>query len=155
MIILDQTTDLAGKIRMTCQLSNGETLALKFQEQPTTTVLEEIETNYLANHQYDTIQQETISIYDHANVIKDFIAKVKATPTVTLAQYNTYLAAKPWYESAIIRFFVFKLATALDQKNGIVLASLTETEVLTKLRNWIVATQAAQIAKTVLNTTDI
>jgi hypothetical protein len=104
MIILDQTTDLAGKIRMTCQLSTGETIALKFTEQPTQEVLDHIEADYIIQHQLDSVTQELLSIYDHVDVLKDFIAKVKATPTVTLAQYNTWLGTKQWWEAAIIRF---------------------------------------------------
>lgn len=153
MIILDQSIDLAGKIRMTCQLSNGETIALKFAEQPTQAELDNIEADYIAQHQSDHIAHETISIYDHIDVLKDFIAKIKATPTVTLAQYNTWLATKQWYEAAIIRFFVYRLAQAVATKKGYTLSNYTETVILGYLRDWIVATPGNEIAKTVIGNT--
>jgi hypothetical protein len=132
-------------------MSNGETIVLRFIHEPTQAELDAIETNYLAEHQYDAIQQQVINIYDHVDLIKDAITRLKANPTLTLTQYNTWLATKQWHEAAVIRFFVFKLATLLANSKGLVLANYTETEVLTKLRNWIVATDGKTIAKTVLD----
>lgn len=155
MTIIEQTTDLAGKIRMVIRLSNGEYLPLKFSVQPTTTALEDIEANYLVLHQYDSVQQEEISIYDHSELIKEFIQKIKDNPTVTLNQYNTWLGSKLWYEQAILRFFVYKLATKLSERAEVSLTDYTESQVLGKLRDWIVATPIRKIAKVVLNANEI
>jgi len=151
MEILEQYTDMAGKIRMVARLSNGETIPLKFQSQPTTQQLETIEASYIDHHLYDGVQQETISILDHADLIREFISLVKQNPTVTLTQYNTWLSKKEWWESAVIRFFVFKLATALSAKADVVLTDYTESQVMQKLRNWIVATPVRKISKVIFN----
>jgi len=151
MIILEQTTDLAGKIRMTCELSNGETIALKFDHSPSNEELNTIEFNYIAQHAYDHVEHEIVSIYDHANTIRDFIAKVKATPSITLTQYNTWLTSKYWGDVAVIRFFVYKLASAIAIKKGYTLSNYSESAVLSYLRTWIVATPTAEIMKTVFN----
>jgi len=151
MIILEQYIDMAGKIRAICQLSNGETINLKFQTQPTQLELDTIEDRYIEQHQYDDLQQESISIYDHVDLIIEFITKIKSTPTITLTQYNTWLGTKQWWETAIIRYFVYQLAIQLAQKYDLVLANYTETTVLGKLRDWIVATPIGQISKIVLN----
>ena len=131
-------------------MANGMTIPLKFQVQPTQAQLDAIEASYTVQHQYDSVNQEIVSIYDHIDLLKDFIAKIKATPTVTLTQYNTWLATKQWWEAATIRFFVFKLATLLANSKGLTLSNYTETEVLGKLRDWIVAKPSKEIAKVVL-----
>jgi hypothetical protein len=150
MITLSTYQYAVNRIQYTCKMSNGETISLRFSVAPTQAELETIEANYLAEHQYDSIPQEIINIYDHVDLIKGAITQLKANPALTLTQYNTWLGTKLWNEAAVIRFFVFKLATLLANKKGIVLNNLTETEVLTKLRDWIVATPAKQIAKVVL-----
>ena len=98
---------------------------------------------------YNAIETMPFNLLENIDLLKEFIAKIKATPTITLAQYNTYLGTKQWYESAIIRYFVYVLATKLADRKGIVLSGLAETAVLTTLRNWIVATDLRTIGKTV------
>ena len=151
MIVTSTTTDSIGKIRKYVTLSNGDTIVWKFSSEPSTALLNQMETQYLAQHQYDYVQTEIISIYDNIEAIRDFILKVKATPTVTLAQYNTYLGLKPWYEQAVIRYFVYKLATGLANKKGITLNNLTETTVLQALRDWVVATNGEVIKRVIGN----
>jgi hypothetical protein len=76
---------------------------------------------------------------------------VKARPSLTLSQYNTYVATKPWYEQAVIRFFVYRLAMGLARHYGVSITSYTETFILGKVRDWIVATPLKKIAKIVFN----
>lgn len=151
MTILEQYTDMAGKIRMVVRLSNNETIPLKFQTQPTIQQLNDIETAYILAHLYDNVRQETINILDHAELIREFITLVKQNPTVNLTQYNNWLGTKQWWESATIRFLVYKLAMALASKAEVTLTSYTETQVLQKLRDWIVATPARKIEKVIFN----
>lgn len=155
MIIIEQATDLAGKIRATCQLSNGTVTLFKFAVQPTQAQLDEIEASYIDQHQYDDVNQEVISVYDHVDLIKEFVKKIKDNPGVTLVQYNTWLSTKPWYDQAILRFFVFKLATGLAAHHDVALPDMTEAQVLGKVRDWIVATPSRKIAKVILNSYDI
>ena len=98
---------------------------------------------------YNAIETFSINLLDYTDLLKDFIAKIKATPSITLAQYNTYLGTKQWYEAAIIRYFVFILATKLSGRKKVTLTDKTETTVLTALRNWILATDLTTIGKTV------
>ena len=60
-------------------------------------------------------------------LITEFLTLVKQNPTVTLTQYNNWLATKQWYESATIRYFVYKLAIGLAQHYGVVLSNYTES----------------------------
>lgn len=87
----------------------------------------------------------------HEELIREVVTKIKATPTLTLTQYNTWLGTKQWYEQAIIRYFIFKVAVGLAEKYKVVLANYTETTVLTKVRDWIVATHANKLERILLN----
>jgi hypothetical protein len=98
---------------------------------------------------YNAIETYQFNFLDNIDLLKDFVAKIKATPSITLTQYNTYLGTKQWYEAAIIRYFVYILSIKLADRKGITLANLTETTVLTALRNWIVATDLRTIGKVV------
>jgi hypothetical protein len=149
MIITEQYTDMAGKIRATCRLASGELISLKFQTQPTQAYLNALEAQYTEAHALDNVQQVTFNILDHTELIKEFVVLVKGNPTVTLTQYNNWLSTKTWYQSAVIRYFVFTLATILAAKADLSLTAMTETAVLGKLRDWIVATSGSKIAKIV------
>jgi hypothetical protein len=149
MNIISQYTDMAGKIRATCRLNLGELISLKFQTQPTQAYLDSLEAQYIEAHALDNVQQVTFNLLDHADLIREFVVLVKANPTVTLAQYNNWLGTKTWYQSAVIRYFVFTLATILAAKADLTLTTMTETAVLGKLRDWIVATDGKKIAKIV------
>jgi hypothetical protein len=98
---------------------------------------------------YNDIETIPFDLFERVDLLKDFIAKIKATPAITLSQYNTWLGTKQWYEAAIVRYFVFVLATKLAGKKNVTLINMTETTVLTALRNWIVATDLKTIGKTV------
>jgi hypothetical protein len=86
----------------------------------------------------------------HEDLIRDAITKLKANPSLTLTQYNNYLATKQWYEAAIIRYFVYKTAMGLAQHYNVSLTSYTETAVMQKVRDWIVATPANKLEKILL-----
>jgi hypothetical protein len=147
MIVTYTQTDAMGKIRKWVTLSNGDTTVWKFDFEPSTALLTQKENEYLLQHQYDSVQEIDIDLYDDSPKFKEFIQAVKDRPTLTLAQYNTWLGLRPWNEQAVIRYFVYRLATILAQKADITLANLTETQVLSKLRDWIVATPIKKMVK--------
>ena len=151
MTIIEQTIDLAGKIRMIVQLTNGEIIPLKFSTQPSTTQLNEIEASYIVAHQYDSVQTVTINLSNHYELIREFVTLIKQNPTVTLTQYNNWLAGKQWHEAAIIRFFVYKLAMGLAEHSEVSITSYTESFILGKVRDWLVDTPAKKIEKVVFN----
>ena len=151
MTIIEQTIDLAGKIRMIVQLTNGEIIPLKFSTQPSTTQLNEIEVSYIVAHQYDSVQTVTINLSNHYELIREFVTLVKQNPSVTLTQYNNWLTGKQWYEAAVIRFFVYKLAMGLASHAEVSLTGLTESFVLGKVRDWFVNTPTGKIERVVFN----
>jgi len=152
MIILEKGQQF-GRYSVLVQLDDGNGMRLQFPVSiPDADVLTEaqrIVTAQQAQQAYDAIETFQIDILEYKELLKDFITKVKATPTITLTQYNTWLGTKQWYEAAIIRYFVYNLAIKLAGKKGITLANYTETTVLTALRNWIVATNLKTIGKIV------
>ena len=82
-------------------------------------------------------------------VIKDAVVKLRNNPALTLNQYNQYLNGKPWNEAAEIRAFVYKLALYLAREYEVVLADYTESQVLLKVRNWIVGVNVNVLKKVV------
>jgi len=88
-------------------------------------------------------------ITKHKELITEVVMRLKNNPTTTLTQYNNYLSTKQWYEQAIIRFFVYKVAMGLAEYHGVVLTNYTETQVLQKVRDWIVATPAKKLSKVI------
>jgi hypothetical protein len=98
---------------------------------------------------YNAIETISFDLFEHIELLKEFIVKIKATPNINLTQYNTWLGTKQWYQAAIVRYFVFTLAMKLSNKKSVTLANFTETTVLTALRNWIVATDLKTIGKVV------
>jgi hypothetical protein len=147
MTITEQYTDAAGKIRMVVELSNGESIMLKFSEQPTTTALNAIEANYIANttiERLNVVQYEMLKFKDLFKVVVDAI---KSNPSMTLTQYTNHLATRQWFEQAIINTFMYTIAVNLADRNSIVFANQTQSTIWTAVRNWIVATPARNIAK--------
>lgn len=147
MTITEQYTDAAGKIRMVVLLSNGESVMLKFNEQPTTTALEAIEANYVANvtiERLPVVQYEMLKFKDLFRIV---VEAIKANPSMTLTQYTTYLNTRQWYESAIINTFMYTIAINLAEKHGVTFANQTQSTIWTQVRNWIVSTPARNIAR--------
>jgi hypothetical protein len=64
-------------------------------------------------------------------------------------QWNTYLGNLSWYHASVVRWFTFALATGLASQNNINLSNYTETEILGKLKIWIIATSGSKIRKIV------
>jgi hypothetical protein len=87
----------------------------------------------------------------HNDLITEFVTMVKQNPSVTLAQYNTWLGKKQWYEQAIVRYFVYKTAVGLAEHHNVSITSYTETFVLGKVRDWLVATPARHLEKIIFN----
>jgi len=151
MTITEQYTDMAGKIRMVVLLSTGQSILLKFQTQPTTQQLNDIEADYILAHEYDSFTNLTYELLDNIELLREVVTEIKTHPTLNLTQYNNYLAGKEWYEQAIIRYFIFVVALGLAQHYEKNLANLDETTILVNVRDWIVETPAKKIAKILFN----
>ena len=135
------------------QLDDGSGLRLSYKTLQSDAVIiataQDIVNRQEAERQYNSIETLPFDILDHKVLLKEFVQKIKENPTVTLAQYNTWLGTKQWYESAIIKYFVYTLATKLAERKGITLTDYTETQVLQKVRDWIVNTNLRTIGKTI------
>lgn len=147
MTITEQYTDVAGKIRMVVLLSNGESIMLKFDHEPTTTELNTIETNYIANITIERLPVAQYEMLKFKDLFKVIVDAIKANPAMTLTQYTTYLATKQWYESSIINTFMYIIATNLAERASIVLANQTQSTIWTQVRNWIATTPSRNIAR--------
>lgn len=88
---------------------------------------------------------------ENEDLITQFITLVKQNPTVTLAQYNTWVGTKQWYEQATIRYFVYQMAIGLAASYNVSISAYTETIVLGKVRDWIVSTPARNLEKIIFN----
>jgi len=151
MTITEQYTDMAGKIRMVVLLSTGESILLKFSEQPTTTALEAIETAYIDAHEYDNLTNLAYELLENIELLQEVVTEIKAHPSLTLTQYNAYLDGKTWYEASIIRYFIFVVANRLAQHYDKSLANMDEVTILLNVRDWIVETPIKKIAKILFN----
>ena len=148
---IENKTESTGWHSLRVLTDTDRVFSLQFNHNPTTKELQQAISNIDGSSLYDGFVNENISIYDNVDLLKSFIVQVKLNPTITLAQYNTWLGTKQWWESAIIRYFVFKIALILAQKYNVSLSNYTETVVLGQVRNWIVATDIKQIGKIFFN----
>ena len=135
------------------QLDDGSGLRLSYKTLQSDAVIlataQDIVNRQEAERQYNSIETLPFDILEQKILLKEFVQKIKDNPNVTLAQYNTWLGTKQWYESVIIKYFVFVLATKLAERKGITLIDLTEAQVLQKVRDWIVNTNLRTIGKTI------
>jgi hypothetical protein len=155
-MIIEQYTDMAGKIRVLWQSdTTGQTYLFKFTEEPTEQQLQALSEANDTARSVNAVQPLTFSLLDHKAVLIDMIRRVKESPNTTLAQYNNYLGTLTWYEAAIIRTFVFLLAQRLAEKKDVTLANMTENTVFIAVRNFLANTPKWKLARLILGENDI
>jgi hypothetical protein len=155
-MIVEQYTDMAGKWRVLWQSdTTGQTYNFKFAEEPTEQQLQALSDANDTAATVNAVQPLSFSILEHREVLIELVRRVKASPNTTLAQYNNYLGTLPWYEAAIIRTFVFLLASRLAEKQDVSLASLTENTVFVAVRNFLADTPTWKLARLILGENDI
>lgn len=150
MTIVNRDVDMSGKIRIVWQMANGDSAMWSFREEPTIEQLEALEVKHIDFHLYDNVYKLIDIDEDDRELIKEFIYEIKSHPTVTYNQYLTWLAGRNWQNQAVIKTFIYKLATRLANNRDVELSDYTEQQILGKLRDWIVATPIRMIAKTIL-----
>jgi hypothetical protein len=101
---------------------------------------------YLDDHLYDGIPQVVVNLYENREVLRDAIVFIKTTDP-TLNQWNAYLAILTWDNALAVRWFLAKLAQALADRKEIDLGTFTETEVLSRLKTWIIAQSPRRLEK--------
>lgn len=146
-MIVEQYTDIAGKIRIVWQTATGVRLFLKFNAQPTEAELLAIEEQYTEEHSDDDLVPAVFNILDNRYLIIEFVRYVKANPEITPNQISDWYAQKLWYEQAILRTIVYYIGTILSERKEIDLTDLTEAQVFRKIRNWIVAKPLRRISR--------
>jgi hypothetical protein len=126
-------------------------VVFKFNYDPSDTDITNVGTDWVIKHQLDNVQFIDTGLTDAQDCIINFVTKVKATPSVTLSQYNAWLSSQPWGDQYTIRAFVFRIGQKLAEAKEITLSGVTETVMLTAVRNWIVATPIEKLYKVLLN----
>jgi hypothetical protein len=155
-MIIEQYTDMAGKIRVLWQSdTTGQTYNFKFADEPTEQQLQALSDANDTAVTVNAVQPLSFSILEHREVLIELVRRVKASPNTTLAQYNNYLGTLPWYEAAIIRTFVFLLAQRLAEKRDVTLANMTENTVFIAVRNFLANTPKWKLARLILGENDI
>lgn len=146
-MIVEQYTDMAGKIRIVWQTTDGVRLFLKFNAQPTEAELLAIEEQYTEEHSDDDLVPAVFNLLDNRQPVIELIRYIKTNPEVTPNQINDWYATKQWYEQEILRALVYYIGTILAERKEIDLTDLTEAQVFRKVRNWIVAKPLRRISR--------
>jgi hypothetical protein len=154
-MIVSQETDLAGKIRIQWQSQATQNVYLyKFGSEPSLDRLQELSDASDAESEIQEVRQVDLSIHAERGTLIAFLEKVKATPNVTLAQYNTYLSSLHWTQAAVIRYFVFMMAQRLAERRDVNLANQNESTVLAAVRDFIVNTPPRKLARIIFNSNE-
>lgn len=155
MEIVNKYIDAAGKYRIVIKADNDISFPMKLQS----VVSDDIVLTE-AQRIYDIMVDDRVvnswstiefNILENKELLKSVIIQIKNNPTLTLTQYNNYLNTLPWYDTVIIRYFIYSLALGIARHHGLILSNYTEAKILGKVRDWIVATPIRKIAKVVLN----
>jgi hypothetical protein len=154
-MIVSQETDLAGKIRIQWQSQATQNVYLyKFDSEPSLERLKELSDASDAEAELQEVRQVDLSIHAERGTLIAFLEKVKATPNVSLAQYNTYLSSLHWTQAAVIRYFVFMMAQRLAERRDVNLANQNENTVLSAVRDFIVNTPPRKLARIIFNSNE-
>lgn len=137
--------DTQGKYRVIWQFADGRIMMHKFDSIKTAKELD----IFFADFEDWNGAIKLMDFSEHEALIIDSVKKIRATPSLTLTQYNTYLSGKPWHEAVIIRSFVYKLALKLAEHYGVILTDYTESQVLLKVRNWIVSAEIRTLKRVI------
>lgn len=137
-MIIEQYTDMAGKVRIQWQsTATGNVYSYKFDSDPSMEQLQALSDQSDENQIIQAVQPLNISTEGSEAAIMAFIDKVRATPTITLTQYNTHLNTLTWNDEASVRAFVYNMAKGLSERNEIEVSGWTEGTVLREVRDYI------------------
>ena len=92
---------------------------------------------YIEAHQYDDVQQASIGLYENKEILRTVALWIKANDP-TLTQWNSYLKTLAWYDAYMIRYWLAQLALKLAERGDIDITDFTETQVLAKLKAFII-----------------
>lgn len=120
---------------------------LFYDHEPTETEAEAFVANWLVQHKYDDVYHQPIAILDAKEAIENAVVYIKTTASLTLTKWNTYLASLPLDDKYAVQWFIVVMAKKLAKRNEIVLIDFTELKILSKMKEWFIATPARKIRK--------
>lgn len=154
MKILEQTTDMAGKIRMTCQTSTGESMFLKFSTQPSQEQLEEIEARHIEITEESDVEAMTNLLNEESTILM-VVRKLRNNPAITIVQFNTWLNDFSWQDQNIAWNFLMRLRAWLSSRSETTFSDDTQGETMRRCRSWIVNTRKKRVTKIVFGSLNI
>ena len=154
-MIIEQTIDDAGKIRILWQNANKEIYMFKFDTEPTEQILENLSNAQDVAKVIDRTPILQLDITEYKHLLRIFVEKIKSTPNITFNQYNTYLNSLDWTHSSVMRCFIFLISQKLAESKYIVLSDVTETVALRVVRDFIVTSPNWKLIKLFFNETEI
>lgn len=101
---------------------------------------------YLDQHLYDNVYKMTVDVYEHRDIIVNTVTFIK-TENPNLSQWNNYLASLSWHDALMVRWFLAVLAQKLAERAEVSLDAFTETEVLAKLKTFIINSPPRRLRK--------
>lgn len=129
--------DAAGRYRYIWQEADGNIIMDKLPAYVTEVELEDIVAKKLRRRDwFDHNKLDFLADADRALIVT-VVQYIRAHPTITLTQWNTYVKTFLWYQQNSIKAFIWRLAVGLAEHYGVVLSNYTESEVLQKVRNWL------------------
>lgn len=146
-MIINQTTDIAGFIRIQWQQPSGVVYHFKFREMPS---LQDL-TN-LANQQDELNEysnEQSIEVFDffEKSLLIDFVTTIKERPSITLTQFNNAIANRTWHEQAQLRTLIYLIGSEIAKRGELNISNLTEAQFLNLVRNWISNTPVKRLKR--------
>jgi len=137
-MIVEQYTDMAGKIRIQWQsTATGNIYQFKFSHEPDLSRLQDLSDRSDENQIIQAVQPLSINTEGAEQAIRSFIDKIRQMPDITLTQYNTYLNTLAWNDAASVRSFVYQMAKGLSERQEIEVSGWTDGTVLREVRDYI------------------
>lgn len=146
---LENKTESTGWHSLLILTNTNQAINLQFDHDPSLSELQSAVSNN--NTSYEEIRAENISFFEYSPLFKELILFIRNNPSVSSTQYNSFLASKQWFEAAILRFFLHRMAMVLAQRYSLVFSSYTEAQILSKLKIWVSETPLQLIGKLFFN----
>lgn len=154
-MIIEQFTDLAGKIRVKWLDENTQNVYMfKFESEPTSeqiakAVAQAIEIEELS--QLDTIGDFSAL----KEVVIDIVTRLKEKPNITFTQYSNYLTTLEWKYALQIRCFVLDAASKIAERKNVDISNRTERQIFEYFQAYIQNFTLRKLAKIFLNQFDL
>lgn len=154
-MILEQFTDAAGFFRYVWQQPSGAVFHLKFKQAKDAAALAAVADEREAAEQYSNEAPVFAAPDDGVQkYARRLVELIKERPTLTAAQFNTYLNTLDWFAAVELRHTVFVIAQALAARAQVSLGGTTEAQAFIAVRNFIRDTPVRRLAKLFLNQLD-